>query len=160
MDRVSEYLTKVLKDTGGVKPDGMNCPDSVKAEKGATFTCKATFGKVVATITMVQTNDNGDAKIQSITGVASTDELEAKIVAMLDEQLHEHVKANCGDGVRKANAGDSFTCDATDENGGTYVIKVDIEDAAGNASMEVVSGPGAQDEADSESSKADSAPSN
>lgn len=142
MDDVKAFVTDRLTQAGGIKPDSVTCPSSVKTDKGTIFACKASFGKAVATVTMRLTSEDGDVEIEAMTGVVVAEKMEAMIVDMMEEQVHTHVKASCGDRIQPAIAGGMLECEAKDEAGATYNFEIDIEDTKGAANVRLVSGPG------------------
>jgi hypothetical protein len=52
-------LKTQLEATAGITGVTVTCPDNIKAEKGATFTCRATAQGETVTLDVTQTDDQG-----------------------------------------------------------------------------------------------------
>lgn len=62
-DALEQQIAAELRTQTGVNPTSVDCPDSVEAEAGATFTCTATADDgSTATITVTQQDDQGNLR--------------------------------------------------------------------------------------------------
>jgi hypothetical protein len=136
MDKAKEFVTTALEREVGQKPE-TTCPESVKIEKGAKFSCTAKFGAATATVEILQNDDEGNVTISSITGIVVANKLEKEIADGIGKQANVHVDVACGDRVRPATAGLTFQCDVKDAKGTTGKVNVNVTDATGAAHWEI-----------------------
>jgi len=132
------FVSTTLEKEVGQKPTAVTCPDAVTIKTGGTFECKAAFGAPTATVVIAQDDDQGNVTIKSITGILIGAKLEAQIAENLGPKLGAKLTVACGDRVRTATVGATFTCQAKDPTGATGTIAVTTKDLTGNVSFEVV----------------------
>jgi len=138
MEKAKEFVATALERDVGQKPDSTTCPESVKIEKGAKFSCTAKFGAATATVEMQQNDDEGNVTITSSTGILVANKLEKLIAEGIGKQANVHVDAACGDRVRPATPGSTFQCDVKDAKGVTAKVNVKVKDASGSVDWELV----------------------
>ena len=137
MAKAKEFVSSTLERELGQKPTETTCPRSVAVEKGKTFECTAKFGAAVATVTIDQNDDQGNVTIKSVTGILVSSKLETQIAEHFGKQMNAHIEVACGDRIRPAKPGDTFTCDAKDAAGATAKINVKVKDASGAVDFEL-----------------------
>lgn len=144
MEKAREFVGTTLEREVGQKP-AVTCPDSVKAEAGASFECIAAFGDVKATVTIKQNDAKGNVTIAAISGILIASKLEATIGEGLKAQLQGEFKVSCGARVRPSTAGERFTCDAVETGGSARSgkVAVTVKDAVGNVEWKTEDAPAA-----------------
>jgi len=142
MKKAEEFVSTALEGDIKQKPTGVSCPASVKIAKDTTFDCQVTFGAAVANVTIQQNDDAGNVTIKGVTGILIAVKLEKQISDEIGKKLNVHVTANCGERVRVAKAGDTFTCDAQDAKGIGGKIAVTVKDDQGNVNWQLVNPDG------------------
>lgn len=130
---LEKQAQKAIAEDIGVRVASVDCPDDVEAKEGATFTCTATGADgSTATVRVVQTDDEGNVRISAqLVNIPSVEDELAK-------QVGGKAKVDCPDSLIVARKGESFTCDATDEEGKTGQIRVTFENDQGRFTAEVV----------------------
>ena len=76
-------IGQLTQDQTGAAPTDVSCPADIEAESGATFTCTAALEDQPISVTVTQTDDEGNVRIDSDNTFVHVDVLEAA----LDEQL-------------------------------------------------------------------------
>lgn len=138
MDNAKKFVGSSLAREAGQEPTEVTCPDKVKMEKGKSFDCTAKFGGTTATVTMHQDDDQGNVTVIKITGILISKKAEEVIAKEVSSQVKAQVTVDCGDRVRTAKAGETFSCTATDPNGSKAQIDVIVKDDTGNVSWKLI----------------------
>jgi hypothetical protein len=138
MKNAREFISSTLERQVGEKPTDVTCPHKVAIETGKTFECTATFGKPVANVLIVQNDDKGNVTMQSITGILIASKLENAIAEDFGNKLNAKITAACGDRVRAATPGETFTCDVTDAKGASAKAEVLVKDTTGQVTFRLV----------------------
>lgn len=141
MENAKKFVTKMMTEQAGAPPTTVTCPDSVKLEKGKTFECTATYGASEAKLLIDQDDDQGNVTVKSVTGVVLAKRAEAEIAEQIGKQTNLHVTVDCGERVHPATAGHKLTCKATDANGQSVTVEVEVRDAEGNIRFRTVPTP-------------------
>lgn len=132
VEKGEEFVSSVYERVAGQKPTAVKCPGPVEMKKGVVSECTASFGAATATVGLTQTDDIGGVTITSVSGVVFATELEATVAKDFGSKLNVHLEVACGERVRPAVAGGTFTCDAKDARGTSGKVVVTMEDDKGN----------------------------
>ena len=152
---IEGFVEKTAKEQG-VAVDSVDCPDDVEAKKGESFECKvkATGGKE-ADISVQQTSDDGNVRVQrgafaallaedgGSSGTPSgrtlnVDKVEEAITENVSSESNGRITASsvdCPDEV-PIEAGGTFECEVTSEDGKKTKYTVTQTDDQGNARFE------------------------
>jgi uncharacterized protein DUF4333 len=63
--KVQAEVVRITQEQAGVAPTGVQCPDDVAVQAGATFTCTATLDGQPVTYSVRQDDDKGNVTISS-----------------------------------------------------------------------------------------------
>lgn len=135
--KAEEFLSTTLEREVGTKPDSVTCPGPVKLEKDKESECTAKYGAATAKISLVQHNDEGGVTVKGVTGILIASSLERQISDKFGKKLNAHLTVECGERVRAAVVGESFTCVAKDAKGASGTIAVTVEDVSGKVRFEL-----------------------
>lgn len=137
-DEIEQAIMDVTREHAGIALTSVKCPDDVKVQKDAEFTCDATDGQgntVMATVTQGDSEGNVSFHVPT----AGTEEAEAAVKTGLAQQTGVAVASvECPEMVLQG-AGVVFTCMATTESGEQASINVTQTDEEGNIRWAVVS---------------------
>ncbi|HVV83937.1 MAG TPA: DUF4333 domain-containing protein [Kofleriaceae bacterium] len=136
MKNAEALVRRYVNDQVGKEPK-VDCPSSVKIEKGARFDCAITIDDLKGVVTIEQEDDNTNVQIVQVTGLIVSGKLEGVIADKLKENAKVPMKVDCGPRVRPATPNDTFRCTATDPAGASADVVVTIKDTAGNVHFEV-----------------------
>jgi hypothetical protein len=134
---------KMIRDgfvtQAGVTPTAVECPKSVKIEKGGRFDCTVAVEGLNGVVTLEQKDAKTYVEIVQVSGLLISNTLEAGIGEKLKGTSGLEVKVDCGPRVRASTPGATFRCGATS---GDKQLDVDVTvtDNLGNADYEVVEG--------------------
>lgn len=108
-----EVTTTITTQVQEKAPAGSNiqvtCPDSIKAEAGATFTCKLTIDGQQVNLNVTQQDDKGNLKYEPAESIIDINALQTQIRDQVTQQLPGSW---------------TVTCDAPGASGGIYVVAV------------------------------------
>jgi len=81
--QAERQIAQATEDQAGVAPTDVSCPADVEARAGATFTCSASLDGQPITFTVMQTDGDGNIRMDSDNTFVDV----ATVEASLDEQL-------------------------------------------------------------------------
>lgn len=110
----------------------VRCPDEVRAERGASFTCEADLGGTAVAVEVHQVDDDGGLEVEPAGAVLVATRVEADIVEVLADRFSRPgATVDCaGPEVRVEEPGSTFTCSAVDGDE-ERTVEVRVRDARG-----------------------------
>lgn len=138
---VEEQIEQGIEEQTGVVAV-VQCPGDVEVKVGSTFSCTATFedGSTQAILVTPDEEDQLAWELQAPPGVAGSEldmaKIEKSITDGIAEQLELTVTVECPESVTQ-EAGSTFDCIATAEDGSTATVLVSQTDDEGNVTWEL-----------------------
>ena len=134
-------VARVTEEQAGVAPTDISCPEDIKAQAGATFSCSASLEDQPITFTVTQTDGDGHVQITSDNSFVDIATVEASLNEQWSEAAGVPVITSCDavghsvlvDGVgtpiscivaNAADASDSVEVTATVDENGTVSYEV------------------------------------
>jgi len=135
-------LARVTEEQAGVAPTDISCPEDIKAQAGATFSCSASLEDQPITFTVTRTDGDGNVQITSDNSFIDIATVEASLGEQWSEAAGVAVVTSCDadghsvlvDGVgtpiscivaNAADASDSVEVTATVDESGTVSYQVE-----------------------------------
>jgi hypothetical protein len=113
----------------------VSCPEDLEAEAGATFKCVVVLPDDRLTVDVTQTDDEGGLRFELAEQLITNERVEQAI-----RRQYNATAVNCG---RReywvSRPGETFTCRARDDAGGTARIRVTVRDERGNIDLDIAS---------------------
>lgn len=130
---VSRLVETSLVDATGVTPTDVDCPRLPEIDDGTTFECTATLDAQELRVAGVVIDARaGVVEVSNADAVLFVELLEGMIAFELFEQLERVLELDCGDSeVLVVPPGDTLTCTATDRDGDSADVRVEVLDTSG-----------------------------
>lgn len=132
VDGAEGRIASQLATTYEVDVADVRCPDEVRVERGATFTCDVELGGAEVAVEVRQVDDEGGLEVEPTDAVLVTVRVEADIVEVLADRFSRpDATVTCdGPDVRVEPAGATFACTAVDGDE-ERTVEVRVRDARG-----------------------------
>ena len=112
------------------------CPDDVEAEEGGRFTCTATDAEGTSLdVDVIQVDSSGD--VDWTLAMLDLATIETQIAPLVSDSVGVPITVECDRVLVKAEPGSSVDCRATDESGGSGVLRITATDDEGNVDWEL-----------------------
>jgi len=131
---VERRLTTLLTETLTVEPTSIQCPDKEKAQPGDRTQCQVSVAAQTFPVEIEFTNSSGAFKWQT-KDLIILSKLETFIQNTVKERSEVNVTVNCGGAIRVTQAGETFECGMSDQQGRTRPIKVTVKDSQGRVDV-------------------------
>jgi hypothetical protein len=136
--KLEKEIKTTVEDQTDAKVASVTCPKEQPLKEGDKFKCDVAYkGGGDGKVAVKQTSDDGDVKFELEGSIIVPKTLEKKIADGLAEKGFADIDVDCGKKVRTAEEDDTFTCDATDPQGGKRKIAVTVKDDEGNIRWKV-----------------------
>lgn len=132
--KMEQALQGLYQRQLGLPIDSVNCPNNVNIRAGSSFECRARAQGVNFGI-IVKMEDN-QGKFDSRTrGLLVLSKIEDLIQRNVKEKSGMNVTANCGNKLRAAVAGDTFSCQVRGPRGQTRNAQVKVKNELGDINV-------------------------
>lgn len=123
----------------GIETGEVTCPDDVDAKKGTKFDCTAEVEGQDLRIAVTMTDDDGNATFEATQAVLDLTRAEEAMGSDIGAQIGATVAVDCGErDFLVKDPGDTFECEATDEDGNSVTLVATVTDADGHIEYETV----------------------
>lgn len=134
--KMEQSLQGLYRRQLGLPVDSVNCPNNVSLRAGATFECRARAQGINFGIQVKMENSQG--KFDSRTrGLLVVSKIEDIIQKNIKEKSGVNVTVNCGNKLRAAVPGDTFSCQVKNSQGQTRSVQVTVKDDLGNINVKL-----------------------
>ncbi len=137
LERAEDEITESLQaEYVGVSVERVTCPDDVKVEEGATFTCTTQIDGQDFAVTVTQEDDQGSVRFAKAQAAIKVEDAEAFIVGEYRKQ-GTVVTVGCSDKeILVADPGSTIECLVAPEEGDGTTAVVTVQDVNGNVGVD------------------------
>ncbi|MFF2087916.1 DUF4333 domain-containing protein [Nocardia sp. NPDC058176] len=107
------------------KVDSVECPRPDKKPKaGETFLCNATVDGKVVRVEVTVEDDEDKVRFESIDLAFDLEDTARLLTTDVSDKAGFPVTVDCGQGLEIVAIGDTFTCTALDDSGGSAIVEM------------------------------------